>query len=506
MLFEHAQADRRSLLLAGGGLRQMYAAAALARKYTVYAAGLDAMPEHVLPADALTGQADALVLPMPVTRDGVHLNVPPEAETVSLPDLLKRVKPDGIVTGGRMTDAERETAERAGFAVRDYARDEAFILRNAVPTAEGAIAIAMQNLPVTLHGTKCLILGGGRVSAALQTRLSALHADVTVSARSAKDRARAASIGLKTVPLSALSGVIADYTLIINTIPAMILSAALLAEIRPDALTIDLASKPGGDGVGAKTDVKSTMKKNGIFISAAAAIGLLTAVFLAEGISRPRDLLTVSVQSADGRNLPALTELTAASRMTVQSSTVTGTTAAAVMIRNLNLADAPALMRANGIGETLANEIIAYRAAHGGFTRRAQLMEIRGIGAELAERIMAEFEIPDELPAETSAPPVITEAADTEAVTTAAQTEKAPPVLKDVNTISRAELLEIPDMTEECADRILEFRDHTERIVSLYELSVLDGFETEWIRRTLVPYLYVEGDIYAQDMRDSAAG
>ena len=47
-----------------------------------------------------------------------------------------------------------------------------------------------------------------------------------------------------------LGSVLGDFPLIINTVPAMLLGAAELKQIRPQALVLDLASKPGGDDVG----------------------------------------------------------------------------------------------------------------------------------------------------------------------------------------------------------------------------------------------------------------
>ena len=243
MLSEKTGAAGRTLLLAGGGLRQLYTAAALAEKYRVYLAGAEdgTLPAGVTDAAALKGAADALVLPMPV---------PPDTEAGQLSALLERLKPGGCVLGGRIPQAVRGIAEKAGFSVCDYAAEESFILRNAVPTAEGAISIAMQALPETVSGMRCLILGGGRVSAALQTRLSALGAEVTAAARSRADRARAEARGVRAVPLAQLDELLPAYSLIINTIPALILTEPLLAEIRRDALVMDLASKPGGVGVG----------------------------------------------------------------------------------------------------------------------------------------------------------------------------------------------------------------------------------------------------------------
>ena len=95
-----------------------------------------------------------------------------------------------MVLGGRLTAQERTLIENAGLRAFDYAAAETFALRNAVPTAEGAIQIAMQELPVVLHRLPVLILGAGRVSRALQPRLRALGAEVTVAARRCTDLAR----------------------------------------------------------------------------------------------------------------------------------------------------------------------------------------------------------------------------------------------------------------------------------------------------------------------------
>lgn len=249
-------------------------------------------------------------------------------------------------------------------------------------------------------------------------------------------------------------------------------------------------------------------RKTSCIISGSAAICLLTAVFLAERFSHPPDALAVSVRTADMRNLPQVTEISAETQKTAAAET-TAISEEKAPVRDLNLADAADLMRVDGIGETLAADITAYRAELGGFTRRSQLEEISGIGAALAERIMQEFEIVGELPEETTAPPVT----DAEPVTAAetvteteTQTETAPPAPKDLNEIGRAELMELPGMTGEFADEILTFRENAGRIAGLYELSILDGITLEWIDRTLAPYVYVADDIYAQDILESAAG
>ena len=60
--------------------------------------------------------------------------------------------------------------------------DELAIL-NAVPTAEGAVQLAMEKLPITISGASCAVLGFGRCGSALARLLSAMGAETTVAAR-----------------------------------------------------------------------------------------------------------------------------------------------------------------------------------------------------------------------------------------------------------------------------------------------------------------------------------
>lgn len=183
------QTNQLRLLLAGGDLRQNAAAAKLTASAAVYGLGIGALPAGVRDA-AQEGDFDALLLPLPAVPDGIHVFAPQSREPVVLGDLLPRIRRGGAVLGGMLSAEIREMLTQAGLRAVDYAASDAFALRNAVPTAEAAIAIAIGELPVTLHGLPCVILGAGRVSQALQSRLRALGAQVTVAARRSADLAR----------------------------------------------------------------------------------------------------------------------------------------------------------------------------------------------------------------------------------------------------------------------------------------------------------------------------
>ncbi|PWI58275.1 dipicolinate synthase subunit DpsA [Sulfoacidibacillus thermotolerans] len=123
--------------------------------------------------------------------------------------------------------------------------DEVAIL-NSIPTAEGAIAMAMERTEITLHGSTCAVLGLGRCGLTLARMLSGIGANVRVFARKPAELARIYEMGLRPYGLSQLVDAIADADVIFNTIPAPILTADVLAHVPRSCVIIDIASIPGG--------------------------------------------------------------------------------------------------------------------------------------------------------------------------------------------------------------------------------------------------------------------
>ena len=117
---------------------------------------------------------------------------------------------------------------------------------NAVPTAEGAIEIAIAETPFTIHGSKSLVLGYGKIGKILSKDLYALGAQTYVEARKYADLAMIEGHGYEPLPLDNLKDHIHEFDIIFNTIPSLILNDEILTKVKKDALIIDLASKPGG--------------------------------------------------------------------------------------------------------------------------------------------------------------------------------------------------------------------------------------------------------------------
>lgn len=135
---------------------------------------------------------------------------------------------------------EAETASFLAFCVLNRCFAKAF------PTAEGAIQLAMEELPITIQGTRALVIGNGRIGKLLAGKLSCLGALVWVSARSPRDFAQIETNCHTALDTRRLAGHLSGFELVINTVPAHVLGAAELAELPEHCLIIDLASKPGG--------------------------------------------------------------------------------------------------------------------------------------------------------------------------------------------------------------------------------------------------------------------
>jgi dipicolinate synthase subunit A len=113
----------------------------------------------------------------------------------------------------------------------------------------------MEELPITLHGAQCLIIGFGRIGKVLAGSLAGLGAHVTVSARKAEDFAWIEASGYRKTDTRRLKENLSQYDIVFNTVPSLILSRPLLELLKPGCLCVDLASKPGGVDFAAAADL-----------------------------------------------------------------------------------------------------------------------------------------------------------------------------------------------------------------------------------------------------------
>ena len=105
----------------------------------------------------------------------------------------------------------------------------------------------MEHLDRTLLGMDCLVLGFGRIGRLLAHRLHGLGARVTVAARKPPDLAWVRAYGWQALATDRLRGHLDGFGTVFNTVPALILDRALLAELPKHCLCVDLASTQGMD-------------------------------------------------------------------------------------------------------------------------------------------------------------------------------------------------------------------------------------------------------------------
>ena len=241
--------QNKTVVIAGGDLRYGYTAAALSDKFETYAVGFTRqyVPPQVKLVDAPEDlpMCDVLVLPMPVSDDGILVNAPFSQIQMPLPAFVPKLKPDAIVLGGKFGKSQA-FFDANGIETADYLTSEDFAVRNAVPTAEGAIQIMLEEMPCTIYGSKVLILGFGRIGSRMAQTLHAMGAEVTVAARDVVKRTQAEMLGCRSMPFTELEAAAGKFDVICNTVPAKVVTESVLKKIQKDALILDLASKPGG--------------------------------------------------------------------------------------------------------------------------------------------------------------------------------------------------------------------------------------------------------------------
>ena len=195
--------------------------------------------------DAVSG-ADCVVLPLPASSKEGILNAPLSAGTHTVREVLAAVSPRQLVCAGRADAELRALASDMGLTLVDYFEREELAVENAAATAEGAVQLIMEELPITLSGAECLVIGYGRIGKILCHRLRGMGARVTASARKYSDAAWIRALGFSAADTRALEGTLGRYDVVVNTVPARVLGESRLKELRPGCLCLDLASKPGG--------------------------------------------------------------------------------------------------------------------------------------------------------------------------------------------------------------------------------------------------------------------
>lgn len=190
---------------------------------------------------------DAILLPVSgMSTDGKIDTIFSNEALELTAEQLKTTPEHCVVYSGISNDHLDQCIEKAERTLVKLMERDDIAIYNSIPTAEGVVMMAIQHMDTTIHRSKVAVLGLGRVGMSVAKTFDALGAEVSVGARESQHIARITEMGLTPFHTSDMKTALRNVDLCINTIPALVVTATVLAEMPLHALIIDLASKPGG--------------------------------------------------------------------------------------------------------------------------------------------------------------------------------------------------------------------------------------------------------------------
>ena len=194
-----------------------------------------------------------VVGPIPLSSDRKNISAPFSRNNINLEEFVEEIKGKHLIAGNITIKDKLDTNN---IQCTDILKREEFTVLNTIAPAEGTIQIAMEETQRTVHGTKTLVMGFGRVGKVLAKMLHGIGAEVYCEARKNEDIAWIKAYGYEPIHLNDLNDNLGKFDIIINTIPFQILDKERLDLLKEDVVIIDLASNPGG------VDRKAARDKN----------------------------------------------------------------------------------------------------------------------------------------------------------------------------------------------------------------------------------------------------
>ena len=233
--------NRQTILLISD-MRQVYLAEILTKRglnvRCLDIRNSETVPEQLEKLKIFLAEADMLILPIPVSK---------VSDQKKLNDILNKNLINGtLVLGGCFSEDQKELLNGRDIHFLDFMEDAVVTEENAVATAEGVIAELVNNSPYNIDEAKIIVTGYGCCGKAIAARLKALGARVTVLARRREVRKAAKKDGFYAVDFAFGPEEAMGAAMLVNTVPAPVVTRTIIQELPRDAYILDIASMPGG--------------------------------------------------------------------------------------------------------------------------------------------------------------------------------------------------------------------------------------------------------------------
>src|SRR5690625_1458224 len=158
--------------------------------------GLKQMSFHELnPAEI-----DAAILPITGTDSAGNVETVFSDQPIKIEkEWFRQLKQSAIIFTGNTSDYLTAAADEANVKLIPLLNRDDVAIYNSIPTAEGTIMMAIEHTDYTIHSSRVIVTGFGRVGHTVANKFSALGAKVSVSANSIKDLARITEMGLTAI-------------------------------------------------------------------------------------------------------------------------------------------------------------------------------------------------------------------------------------------------------------------------------------------------------------------
>jgi len=243
--------DKKTFAVIGGDKRNIYLFKQLeieghnVRKFGFDGYDLENVDESECLYDAMTG-ADYIIGPIPCSNNNASLNAVYGTSHIFIDDVFRLIKPEQIFFSGLIKANVSAIAKKYDVNCVDILKWEELALLNAIPTAEGALKIAIENTDFTLHGSNVMIVGYGRIGKVLCKMLSGIGANVYPVVKERHEAALARGYGYSPVLFGDMNASLADMNIIFNTVPQIIFDKKNIKFIDSDCLFVDVSSAPHG--------------------------------------------------------------------------------------------------------------------------------------------------------------------------------------------------------------------------------------------------------------------